>query len=166
MGLFRRFGRTRYQSGKIYKINMIYLGADHGGFSFKEKIKEFLKELKVEFEDLGNLKFEGEDDFVDYAAAVAKKVVETGERGILFCTSGLGMCIVANKIKGIRAVPVTSKKSAQQSREHLDANILCLGEHVISFRDAKKIIKVWLETDFFNKDRYVRRLNKIKELEK
>ncbi len=144
---------------------MIYLGADHGGFSFKEKIKEFLKELKVEFEDLGNTKFEPEDDFVDYAAVVAKRVTETGGKGILFCTSGLGMCIAANKIKGIRAVSIISKKSAQQSREHLNANILCLGEHVVSFRDAKKIIRVWLDTDFFNKDKYIRRIDKIKKLE-
>jgi len=145
---------------------MIYLGADHGGFSFKEKVKEFLNELKVEYQDLGNLKFEPEDDFPDYAVAVAKKVAETNGKGILFCTSGLGMCIAANKIKGIRAVSIVSKKSAQQSREHLDANILCLGEHVVSFRDAKKIIRIWLETDFFNKDKYIRRLNKIRQLEK
>ena len=144
---------------------MIYLGADHGGFSFKEKIKEFLNELKIEYQDLGNTKFEPEDDFPDFAVAVAKKVVETGGQGILFCTSGLGMCIAANKIKGIRAVSITSKKSAEQSREHLDANILCLGEHVVSFRDARRIIKTWLETDFFNKEKYVRRLNKIKKIE-
>jgi len=144
---------------------MIYLGADHGGFSFKEKIKEFLNELKVEYQDLGNLKFEPEDDFPDFAAAVAKKVSESGGKGILFCTSGLGMCIAANKFKGIRAASITSKKSAQQSREHLDANIICLGEHVVSFRDAKKIIRVWLETDFFNKSKYIRRLEKIKKIE-
>ena len=141
------------------------MGADHGGFSFKEKIKEFLNELKIEYQDLGNTKFEPEDDFPDFATAVAKKVAEAGGQGILFCTSGLGMCIAANKIKGIRAVSIVSKKSAEQSREHLDANILCLGEHVVSFRDAKKIIKIWLETDFFNKDKYVRRLNKIKKIE-
>ena len=145
---------------------MIYLGADHGGFSFKEKIKEFLeKELKIEYSDLGNAKFEGDDDFVDYALAVAKKVAETGEKGILFCTNGQGMCIAANKIKGIRAVEPTSKKTAQQSREHLDANVLCIGEHVVSFRDAKKIIKIWLETEFFSKDRYIRRIKKIRQLE-
>lgn len=144
---------------------MIYLGADHGGFSFKEKIKEFLNELKIEYQDLGNLKNDPDDDFPDFAILVAKKVAETKGKGILFCTSGLGMCIAANKIKGIRAVSITSKKSAQQSREHLDANILCLGEHVVSFRDAKKIIKVWLETDFFNKDKYIRRIEKIKKLE-
>lgn len=145
---------------------MIYLGADHGGFSFKENIKKFLDELKVEYQDLGNLKLEPDDDFSDYALLVAKKVAETGEKGILFCTNGFGMCIVANKVKGIRAVVPTTKKTAQQSREHLDANILCLGEHVVSFRDAKKIVKTWLETEFFNKEKYIRRLNKIKEIEK
>lgn len=144
---------------------MIYLGADHGGFSFKEKIKEYLKELKIDFEDLGDSRFEGDDDFVDYAIAVAKKVAETGEKGILICTNGEGMCIAANKIKGIRAVSPTNKKAAQQTREHLNANVLCLGEHTLSFREAKKIIKIWLETDFFPAERYIRRLNKIKNLE-
>jgi len=145
---------------------MIYLGADHGGFSFKEKIKEYLKELKIEFEDLGNAKFQGDDDFVDYALAVAKKVTATGEKGILVCTNGEGMCIAANKTKGVRAVSPTNKKAAQQTREHLDANILCLGEHTLSFREAKKIIKVWVETEFFNKDKYIRRLKKIEEIGK
>ena len=145
---------------------MLYLGADHGGFSFKENIKKFLDELKVEYEDLGNLKFDPEDDYPDFAMAVAKKVAETGGKGILFCTNGLGMCIAANKIKGIRAVVPTTKKTAEQSREHLDANVLCLGAHVISFKDAKKIIRTWLETEFFNKEKYVRRLKKIEEIEK
>ena len=144
---------------------MIYLGADHGGFSFKEKIKEFLKELKIEYEDLGNLKLEPGDDFIDYAVAVAKKVIETNGKGILFCTNGEGMCIASNKIKGIRAVSPTSKKAAQRTREDLDSNVLCIGEHTLSFREAKKIIKIWLETEFFHKDRYIRRLEKIKKLE-
>jgi len=144
---------------------MIFLGADHGGFSFKEKIKEYLQEFELEFEDLGNLKFQGDDDFVDYATVVAKKVVDMNGKGILICTKGEGMCVAANKIKGIRAVSPTNKKAAQQTREHLNANILCLGEHTLSFREAKKIIKVWLETNFFNSEKYIRRLNKIKNLE-
>jgi len=144
---------------------MIYSGADHGGLSVKEKIKGLLDELKIEYQDLGNLKFEPLDDFPDFALAVARKVAETKGKGILFCTNGLGMCIVANKIKGIRAVVPTTKKTAQQSREHLDANVLCLGEHVISFRNVKKIIKIWLETDFFGKERYIRRLDKVKKIE-
>lgn len=145
---------------------MLYLGADHGGFKFKENIKKFLDELKIEYQDLGNLKFEPGDDFPDFALAVAKKVVETGKKGIIFCTNGMGVCMTANKVKGIRAVAPTTKKTAQQSREHLDANILCLGAHVVSFQDAKKIIKAWLETEFFHKEKYIRRLEKIKEIEK
>lgn len=144
---------------------MLYLGTDHGGYNFKENIKKFLDELKVEYSDLGNFKFEPEDDYPDFAVAVAKKVAETGEKGIIFCTNGLGACIAANKVKGIRAVAPITKKTAEQSREHLDANVLCLGAHVISFKDAKKIIKIWLETEFFEKEKYIRRLNKIKEIE-
>jgi ribose 5-phosphate isomerase B len=75
------------------------------------------------------------------------------------------MCVAANKIKGIVAVSPTNKKAAQQTREHLNANVLCIGEHTLSFREVKKIVKIWLETDFFNAERYIRRLNKIKNLE-
>jgi ribose 5-phosphate isomerase B len=145
---------------------MIYLGADHGGFIFKEKIKKFLDELKIEYQDLGNLKFDPNDDFPDFAKAVAKKAVETGEKGMLICTNGLGMSIAANKIKGIRAVNVTTKKVAEQAREHLDSNILCIGAHVVSFKNVKKIIKTWLETEFFRKDKYIRRLEKLTQIEK
>ena len=144
---------------------MIYLGADHGGFKFKEKIKEFLDELKVKYEDLGNLKFEPGDDFTDYAFEVAKKVKKIGGKGILICTNGLGMSVAANKLRGIRAVNATTKKVAIQSREHLDANILCLGAHVVSFKNTKKIIKAWLETEFFRKEKYIRRLDKIRKIE-
>lgn len=145
---------------------MIYLGADHGGFKYKEKIKEFLQELDEKYEDLGNTKFEPRDDFVDYATEVAKKVKKTKTKGILICTNGLGMCIAANKIKGIRGVVITTKKSAIQAREHLDANILCLGAHLVSFKNTKKIIKAWLDTDFFRKERYIRRIDKIRKIEK
>lgn len=145
---------------------MLYLGADHGGFSYKEKIKDFLKnELKVEFEDLGNFQFDPEDDFTDIALKVARKVKETNGRGILFCTNGLGTAITANKVKGIRAVNVFSKTMAEQSREHLDANVLCLGAHFLSFKEAKKIIKAWLEKNLFPKEKYLRRLEKIRKIE-
>ena len=144
---------------------MIYLGADHGGFKFKEKIKEFLKKSEIEFEDLGNFVYDPHDDFPIFAFKVAEKVAQTGEKGILICTTGLGMAMAANKIKGIRAVSVTSKKSAQQSREHLNANILCLGAHTVSFLKVKKIIRVWLKTDFFVKEKYIRRLKQIEEKE-
>lgn len=147
-------------------MSMIYLGADHGGFSYKEKIKEFLDSLEAKYEDLGNTKFEPRDDFVDYALEVTRKVKKTKEKGILICTNGLGMCIAANKIKGIRAVNVVSKKVAKQAREHLDSNVLCLGAHTVSFKNAKKIIKEWLGTEFFRKERYIRRLDKIRKIER
>ena len=145
---------------------MIYLGADHGGFHFKEKIKEFLKnDLKIDFEDLGNFQFDPEDDFPDIALKVAQKVKETNGKGIIFCTNGLGTSIVANKIKGIRAVNVFTKTMAEQAREHLDANILCLASHFLSLKEAKKIIKAWLEKNFFPKEKYLRRLEKIRKIE-
>jgi len=144
---------------------MIYLGADHGGFSFKEKIKKFLDELDIKYEDLGNEKFEPRDDFVDYALKVTKRVRKTKGKGILICTNGLGMSVVANKARGIRATLVTSKKIAKQAREHLDSNVLCIGSHITSFKNVKKIIKEWLETDFFRKKRYIRRLDKIRKFE-
>lgn len=145
---------------------MIYLGADHGGFKYKEKIKNFLDDLKVEYEDLGNNKLEPRDDFVDYAVKVAKEAVAKKGKGIVVCTNGLGVCLAANKIKGARAVLVTTKKVAKQAREHLDSNILCLGAHVTSFKNAKKIIKAWLNTEFFNRERYQRRLDKLAAVDK
>ena len=144
---------------------MIFLGADHGGFTFKEKIKKFLDELKIEYQDLGNLEFYPGDDFPDYALKVAKKVAEAGEKGVLICTNGLGMCMAANKVKGIRAVNVTTEKVAEQAREHLDSNILCIGAHVVSFKNVKKIIKTWLGTEFFEKEKYIRRLAKLRKIE-
>ncbi|MGB9848136.1 MAG: RpiB/LacA/LacB family sugar-phosphate isomerase [Minisyncoccia bacterium] len=145
---------------------MIYLGADHGGYKFKEKIKDFLKKNEIEFEDLGNLEFDPQDDFPIFAFKVAEKVSQdSNSKGILICTNGIGMSIAANKIKGIRAALVTTKKSAQQSREHLDANILCLGAHTISFLNAKKIIRTWLNTEFSQKEKYIRRLKQIEEKE-
>ncbi len=144
---------------------MLYLGSDHGGYNVKENIKKFLDELKVEYSDLGNLKCEPEDDYPDFAVAVAKKVAATDGRGILFCTYGDGMCITANKIKGIRAASPATKDAAIRSREDLDSNILCLGGNALSLRNTKKIIKIWLETNFTGKERYIRRLEKIKKIE-
>ncbi len=150
---------------------MLYLGADHAGFKYKEKIKEFLTASDLKFEDLGNLQLDPQDDFPIFAFRVAERVAkdlaegDQSARGILICANGLGMSVAANKIKGIRAVLVTSKKVAQQSREHLDSNILCLGANTVSLSLAKKIIRIWLTTDFLPKERYVRRLKQITDKE-
>jgi len=153
---------------------MIYLGADHAGFELKEKVKDYLKQKGLEVEDLGAHALNKNDDYPDYGAAVAKKVTTDPERsrGILFCGSAEGICIAANKIKGIRAVAVWTTVSAKLSREHNDANVLCLsgGQTLTpipgtSFEDAKEIIDTWLSTPFSGEERHLRRIEKISNLE-
>lgn len=143
---------------------MIYLGADHAGFNLKEEIKKYLTELGYEYEDLGNQILEPIDDYPDFVLPVAKKVVETDGRGILICATGIGMSIAANKIKGIRAALCWNDFTAKESREHNDSNILCLGGRLLDLETAKKIVKIWLETEFTGDERHVRRLEKIKRV--
>ena len=145
---------------------MLYLGADHAGFHLKEELKKYLGELGYEYEDLGNKELELLDDYPDFAVKVAKKVAETNQKGILICATGSGMCIAANKVKGIRASVVWDDFTALQSREHNDANILCLAGKVLDTETVKKIVRIWLETEFTGEERHVRRLEKIKEAEK
>lgn len=152
---------------------MIYLGADHAGFALKEKIKEYLLGRGLKVEDLGAHALDKNDDYPDYAAAVAKKVAEdSASRGILFCGSAEGICIAANKFKGIRAVPVWTVLTAKMSRAHNDANVLCLsgGQTLIpipgiSFEEARAIVDAWLATSFSGEERHLRRLEKIKAIE-
>lgn len=146
---------------------MLYLGADHAGFKLKEQIKTFLDNLKVEYQDLGNLVLDKDDDYPDFGYKVAKAVsAKKSSKGILVCGSSYGVCIVANKVKGIRAVSIDTVNNARLSREHNDANVLCLSGWDTSLIKAKKIIKTWLKTKFSEKPRHRRRLNKIKEIEK
>lgn len=153
----------------------IYLGSDHAGFYLKEKVKKWLKKKKIAVEDLGNLKYDKDDDYPDYAAKVGRKVVKKKSKGILFCGSAEGICIAANKIKGVRAVAVWDKLMAQQSRQHNDANVLCLSGGGtlkkirglgLSLGKAKEIIEVWLNTSSSKESRHLRRINKIRKLER
>ena len=120
--------------------NTIYIGTDHAGFTLKNFLKPYLSKAGYKVIDLGNEKYEPGDDYPDYSLRVAKKVAETGARGILLCGSGVGACIVANKVKGIRAVNAADPSIARQSREHIDTNILCLGQNYVSAGLAKKIV--------------------------
>ncbi len=146
---------------------MIYLGADHRGFNLKEKIKKYLGSLNYGVVDLGNKKLDQNDDYSDFGKLVAKKVAEnpSKDKGILFCGSGNGMVIAANKIKGIRAVLGFNEKIARMSREHNDANVLCLPADFLKFETAKKIVKIWLKTKFSGENRHIRRLKKIEKIE-
>ncbi len=147
-----------------YKMK-IALGSDHGGYQLKENLKEYLKELNVEYIDFG-CKSEKSVDYPDIGFKVAIEV-KSGkyDRGILICGTGIGMSIAANKIKGIRASLCHDIFSARNTREHNDANILTLGARVIGVGLAKEIVKVWLNANFNQKEKHINRLNKIKKEE-
>ena len=171
----------------------IYLGADHAGFKLKEQVKKYLTNSGYEILDLGAKKFIKNDDYPDYARKVAEHVRSARSSttelpacakatarqakmaklrnqkdvfGILFCGSGQGVSIAANKIKGIRAVAVSNSRDAKMTRQHNDANVLCLSGWELSFDKAKKIIATFLNTPFSKEKRHLRRLKKIQQLEK
>jgi len=139
----------------------IALGSDHAGFKLKEIIKAYLKRKKVDFKDFGT-DSEASVDYPDYAKPVAKAVAQ-GEfdRGILVCGSGVGVTIVANKVKGIRAVNAYNSYTAKQSRQHGDCNVLCLAGRNPNKARATKMISVWLRTKFSGDERHLRRIRKI-----
>lgn len=143
----------------------IALGSDHRGFKAKEQIKVIIKQLGHEFIDFGT----SDDDPVDYpdmaylaAKAVADKDVD---KAILACGTGIGMSITANKIKGIRAALCHDEISARISRDHNDANILCLSADLTGDLMLRRIVEVWLETNFGG-GRHQRRVKKIDAIEK
>lgn len=147
-----------------YKMK-IALGSDHGGYQLKENLKKYLKELNVEYKDFG-CNSEKSVDYPDIGFKIAIEVKNRNyDKGILICGTGIGMSIVANKIKGIRASLCHDVFSARYTREHNDANILTLGGRVIDSGLAKEIVKVWLSTDFSGEERHLKRLNKIKQEE-
>ena len=140
----------------------IALASDHAGFELKEAIKEFLTEH--ELTDFGTHSTESMD-YPDTGFKAAEAVARGEcERGILICGSGLGMSIVANKVKGIRAALCNSVELARLSRKHNDANILVLQGRFISKYLARDIIKVWLSTNF-SEGRHIQRIEKIKKYE-
>jgi len=144
----------------------IYLGSDHAGFWLKEKLKVWLREKEISFVDVGNKKFNPKDDYSDFAISVARKVAKEKTIGILLCGSAQGMCIAANKVKGAYAVVPFSLKEARLSKEHNNANIICLSGWYTHFHRATRMLEVFLYTPFSEEERHVRRISKIKKLEK
>lgn len=143
----------------------IALACDHAGFELKQKIIERLRASGHEVIDMGTTSTESVD-YPDYAIEVAR-AVSGGEadRGILFCGTGLGMCITANKVAGIRAVGPCDVRQAEMSRRHNNANVLCLGQRTLAENIVFDIIDIWL-TAPFDGGRHERRLSIISELEK
>ena len=148
---------------------MIYLGADHAGFSLKEEIRDYLKEIGVDIEDMGAFFIEKEDDYPDVVFLVAKKVGESPDtnKGIVFGYSGQGEAIAANKVKGVRAAVYYGgeRDIIRLSREDNASNVLSIGAGFVNKEEAIKAIKLWLETDFKG-GRHERRIQKISDFEK
>lgn len=146
---------------------MLYIASDHAGYNLKEEIGLFLDGLGCPYEDMGPKEMDQQDDYPDYAIPLAQKVAsERDSLGILICGTGVGVCIAANKIKGIRAALIQDEVTARLSREHDNTNILCLGARVLDVESVKEIVKIWLQTEFSGEERHVRRLGKIEEVEK
>ncbi|KUK79423.1 MAG: Uncharacterized protein XD95_0407 [Microgenomates bacterium 39_7] len=147
-------------------LSIIFIGADHGGFHLKEKLKKWLKEFANEIVDCGAFDLDPTDDYPLFAAKVAQNVVsEKNSLGILLCRSGGGMTIAANKIKGIRAVEVFSEKTAAHAREHNHANVITLGADYLNFDETKIIIKAFINSVPSEDERHLRRIKQIEQLE-
>ena len=146
---------------------MVYLGTDHGGYQLKEEIKTYLVQNNISAEDLGAHTLDPEDDYPDFIIPVAKKVTsDPASLGIIIGRSGNGEAIAANKVRGIRAALCLNEEMARKARQHNDANILSLGADYITQDEAKRIVRTFIETNFSNEDRHIRRIEKIKKIEK
>jgi len=143
----------------------IAIGSDHGGWALKEKVKEYLRKEGLQTEDFGT----GNSDSCDYPdfGLPVSEAVARGEkdRGIVICTTGIGMSITANKVPGIRAALCNDAETARLSREHNNANVLVLSAKALEGKKLKDILNVWLKTDFSSEERHIRRLKKVKQIE-
>jgi ribose 5-phosphate isomerase B len=142
----------------------IAVGSDHRGYSVKENLVQLLKKMEHEVVDCGTHDCNSVD-YPDVAAIVARQV-HNGEvdRGILICGTGIGMCIAANKVPGVRAAPCHDDLSAEMSRRHNDLNVLCLSADMLGERLIDRMVEIWLRTEFEG-GRHARRVEKIAALE-
>jgi ribose 5-phosphate isomerase B len=138
----------------------VALGADHRGFRLKEELKRWLDARGLEVIDFGPASAD-RVDYPDYAFKVADAVARhQADRGILICSTGIGMSVAANRFAKVRAALCSSPRQARLSREHNDANVLCLGADFVSVAEARRIVGVWLKTEFAG-GRHVRRVRKL-----
>jgi ribose 5-phosphate isomerase B len=144
---------------------MIYIGADHRGFNLKQKIIQMLRDENHEVTDLGPNEYNPFDDYPDIAIELGEKVVFEKGKGILICGSGVGVCVAANKVKGVRAGLCLLEKQAIAGRSDDDMNVLCLNSDMVPEEDNMEIVRKFLTTPFGSEERFIRRINKIKEYE-
>lgn len=148
-------------------MKRIGIAADHGGFELKGKLTVALKDAGFEIKDFGALEFVQDDDYPDFvvpmAMAIAKGEVD---RGLAICGSGVGACVAANKVHGVRAALITDSFSAHQGVEDDDMSVMCLGGQVTGTALAWELVQTFLEADFKADERFIRRLEKVAALEK
>ena len=143
----------------------LVLGSDHAGYELKQELVKFLQSLGHEVLDVGTCSTAAVD-YPDYAQAVSDAVLDgRAERGVLICGSGVGACVAANKIPGIRAAICHDSYSAHQGVEHDDMNVLVLGSRIIAGELAKDLVRAYLGAKFSGEERHVRRLAKVKAIE-
>src|SRR5262245_17658341 len=144
-------------------MNLI-IGSDHRGFAIKQRLVKLLEQLGHTVADAGTQSADSAD-YPDYAFAVGKEVGSSSrDRGILICGTGIGMCIAANKVRGVRAAPCQDIVSAEMSRRHNDANVLCLSADLLGNDMIERIVRTWLDTPFEG-GRHARRIEKIAKYE-
>jgi ribose 5-phosphate isomerase B len=149
----------------FFPFMKIAIAADHAGFALKERLRQRLAAEGHDVSDFGAASAES-CDYPDFAGRVARQVaLGRAERGILVCSTGIGMAIAANKVDGIRAAPAQSKDEVRLTREHNDANVLTLGAKYLDETRAAGLIELFLHTDFQG-GRHARRIAKISQLEK
>ena len=145
----------------------IAVAADHGGYPLNEVVIEELRAAGHEIEDFGTHDGTQADDYPDYALALGSSVQKRrADIGILICGSGVGACVAANKLRGVRAALCGDTYSAHQSREHDDCNVLCLGARVVGRELALDIMRAFVAARFTNEERHRRRLAKIDDIER
>ena len=161
----RKLDSSSGEPGTVNKTRRIALAADHGGYTLKENLKPFLQEQGYQVDDCGTHSPESVD-YPDFAYVVAKKVSD-GEawRGIIIDGAGIGSCMVANKVPGVRAAMCYDHATALNSREHNNANVLTLGAGMIEASTARQIVLTWLNTNFGG-GRHARRVDKIMNIER
>jgi len=144
----------------------IAIGCDHGGYPLKDGIVSQLKSMGHEVVDVGAFTYDAKDDYPDFAQGVARAVQEKkAEKGIILCGSGVGACITANKLKGVRACLCHDTYSAAQGVEHDDMNVLCLGARIIGSALVAEVVKAFANARFSGEERHARRLSKVLAIE-
>lgn len=142
---------------------MLYIAADHRGFELKEDLKQFLREKGVVFEDLGNSVYDSEDNYPVFGRLAAEKISQDPDnnRGILICGSGIGMAIIANRYKGVRAGSCLSPWMAEHGRQNDNINVLGLASDLTDLATAQKIVETFLNTEFAKEEKYHKRVADI-----